>query len=70
MESSMCFRINTPGVIHETIDEEVVIIEFESGNYYSLDKAGAAIWGFIAGGATVGGIVEGIVIGTRAAAKI
>lgn len=61
MESSMCFRINTPGVIHETIDDEVVIIEFESGNYYSLDKAGAAIWGFVASGATVGGIVEGTV---------
>ena len=61
MELSMRFRINTPGVIHETIDDEVVIIEFDSGNYYSLDMAGAAIWGFVASGAAVGGIVEGIV---------
>lgn len=61
MELSMCFRINTPGVIHETIDYEVVIIEFESGNYYSLDKAGADVWGFIESGATVGEIIERIV---------
>ena len=61
MELSMRFRIKTPGVIHGTISDEVVIIELESGNYYSLDKAGAAIWGFIASGATVGGVIEGIV---------
>ena len=60
MELSMRFRIDTPRVIHETIDDEVVIIDFDSGSYYSLDKAGAVIWGFIERGASLGGIIEGV----------
>jgi hypothetical protein len=55
-----CLRINKPTVVHETFDKEVVIIEFNSGNYYSLDKAGADIWGFIERGANVDEILEGI----------
>jgi hypothetical protein len=54
------FRINRPAVVHETFDKEVVIIEFNSGNYYSLDKAGADIWNFIEREATFDEIVEGI----------
>jgi hypothetical protein len=54
------FRINKPTVIHEFFDKEVVIIEFNSGNYYSLDKAGADIWSFIESGANVDEIVEAI----------
>lgn len=38
------YRINSPGVIHETIDEEVVIINLDKGHYYSLDGCGAWIW--------------------------
>jgi hypothetical protein len=54
------FRINTPTVVHETIDDEVVIIDFENGSYYSLDKVGADIWNLIKDGATVSEIVAGI----------
>lgn len=38
------YRINSPGVIHETIDDEVVIINLDKGHYYSLDGCGAWIW--------------------------
>jgi hypothetical protein len=44
MKESARLRINTPKVIHETIDGETVIVNLDSGNYYSLDKAGADIW--------------------------
>jgi hypothetical protein len=47
MDRSGHFRINTPKVIHETIDGETVIVNLDSGNYYSLDKVGADIWGYI-----------------------
>jgi hypothetical protein len=60
MDLSVSFHINKPKVIHETIDDEVVLIDFDSGNYYSLNKAGADIWGFIERGSTLGEIVEGI----------
>ena len=55
------FRINKPTVVHETFGKEVVIIAFDSGNYYSLDKTGADIWNFIESGASVGEIVERII---------
>ena len=60
MNSSMRFRINSPQVIYETIDDEVVIIQFESGNYYSLDKAGAEIWHMIESDTPASQITKGI----------
>jgi hypothetical protein len=41
------FVINTPSVVSETIDGEVVIMNLTSGNYYSSDNTGAVIWGWI-----------------------
>ena len=54
------YRINSPGVVHETFDDEVVIIDFDSGSYYSLDASGAVVWNLLQGGATVPGIVAGM----------
>ena len=47
------FRVNTPMVTHETIDGEAVIINLDSGNYYSLVDAGSFIWGLIEQGASM-----------------
>jgi hypothetical protein len=41
------FRINTPTVTHETIDGEAVIINLDSGNYYSLVDVGSFIWALV-----------------------
>ena len=38
------YRVNTPTVAAETVDGEVLMINLESGNYYSLRDTGAAIW--------------------------
>lgn len=46
------FRVNTPTVTHETIDGEAVIINLDSGNYYSLVEVGSFIWGLIEKGAS------------------
>src|SRR6185436_6667575 len=46
------FRINTPTVTHETIDGEAVIINLDSGNYYSLVEAGSFIWALVERGAS------------------
>jgi Coenzyme PQQ synthesis protein D (PqqD) len=37
-------RVNSPHVIHETIDGEVIVINLASGNYYSVKGAGADVW--------------------------
>jgi len=48
------YRINTPTVTHETIDGEAVIINLDSGNYYSLVEAGSFIWALVERGASAG----------------
>ena len=60
MDLSVQFLINQPKVIQETFDDEVVIINLDSGNYYSLDKVGAELWGFIEQRATTGEMIETI----------
>ena len=60
MNFSRRLRINSHKVAYEIFDDEVIIIHFESGNYYSLDKTGAVIWRYIESGVPVGAIVEGM----------
>jgi len=38
------FRIESPKVVYEVFDDEVVIINLETGVYYSLNGLGAEIW--------------------------
>ena len=45
------FRVNSPNVIHETIDGDVILIDLETGTYYSLRDTGAAVWQAIERGA-------------------
>lgn len=54
----MHFKINIPQVIHETIDGEVVIVNLETGNYYSLAKTGAHVWNLIEKDLSFGHISE------------
>ncbi len=51
MSSLNRFRINRPRVTHETIDGESVMIDFDTGNYYSLNPVGSAIWDLVDAGA-------------------
>jgi Coenzyme PQQ synthesis protein D (PqqD) len=50
------FRVNSPNVIHETIEGEVILIDLKTGTYYSLRDAGAAVWQAIQNGAGEDGI--------------
>lgn len=67
MKECIRFRVNSPKVIHETIDGEAVIVNLDSGNYYSLDKVGAKIWNLIEEKVSIGGIIE--IIANRYDAK-
>ena len=48
---TMRFRVNSPNVIYETIEGEVILIDLKSGTYYSLREAGATVWQAIEQGA-------------------
>jgi hypothetical protein len=42
------YRVDPGKVVHETIEGEAILIHLDNGFYYSLDGAGAEIWGLLA----------------------
>ena len=52
MPSTARWVLRSPAVVHEVIDGEAVIINLESGAYFSADGAGAVAWQLVAGGAS------------------
>jgi Coenzyme PQQ synthesis protein D (PqqD) len=38
------FRVNAPNVIHEIIDGEAVLVNLETGSYYSMAGVAAVVW--------------------------
>ena len=56
--SNQRFRVNTPTVTHETIDGEAVIINLDSGNYYSLIEVGSFIWELVEKGASASEVLN------------
>lgn len=49
----MRYEIRPRSVVHENIDGEVVIINLETGCYYSLRDSGAVVWEGVGRGAGV-----------------
>jgi hypothetical protein len=57
MDRTTRFRVNSPQIIWETVEEEVLLIDLGTGNYYSLRGSGAVIWHAVEHGAPVSEIV-------------
>lgn len=36
--------LNSPDVVHETMDGETILLHLKTGNYYSFDRFGAIVW--------------------------
>ncbi len=68
--SSARFRINEPHVLHQTIDNEAVIINLDTGNYYSLLKSGADVWSAVERGAGISEIVAALARKYKAVEKV
>ena len=45
-------------VVHETVDDETIIIDVDEGSYYSLTGAGPEIWALIVAGGSEDEIAE------------
>lgn len=58
MSSDQRFCVNTPTVVSEEIDGEVVILHLGSGNYYNTEKMGSLLWGWVESGRSVGEMIE------------
>ena len=52
------YQINSPAVIGETVDGEAVIVNLNSGAYYSLRDAGALLWSLLESRPTQAEIVQ------------
>jgi len=47
MKTDSRFRINTPNIVYEKFNDGFVVINLDSGNYYSIETVGADILDFI-----------------------
>jgi hypothetical protein len=54
------FRILAPQVIGEVIDGEAIVVNLETGAYYSLQGIGSVIWSLVEAGATRAAITAAI----------
>jgi hypothetical protein len=52
MSDARTYAPNHPDVAHETFDDEVILIHFQTGRYFRLDAAGRVAWAEIEHGAT------------------
>jgi hypothetical protein len=55
--------VNSAKVVHETIDEEVVIINLDTGVYYSLTDSGLEVWRGIEAGVSRETLIEALASG-------
>lgn len=58
--SELCYQTNAKRAIGEIIDGEAIIIDLETGTYFSLQNTGSFIWQCLTRGITLEGISEGI----------
>lgn len=61
MSSVKTFRVNSPTVVYEVFEQEVVIIHLDNGTYYTLNESGAHIWKLLEQGAPISAIITTLV---------
>ncbi|HOW35256.1 MAG TPA: PqqD family protein [Candidatus Omnitrophota bacterium] len=59
-KQSKRYRIDTEKIVWRTIDGEVVILDLDSGRYYSLNKTGSFAWSLLNENKTGEQIIEKI----------
>ena len=47
MNPDHCFECNAPDVVFENFGDEAVLLNLQSGNYYSLDGVGMLYWQYL-----------------------
>ncbi len=50
MDKDCRYKVNQPSVVFEKFDDELVLINLDTGNYYSFESVGAYIWDFVQDG--------------------
>ena len=58
IRSDQPLRLTGAPIIHDTIDNETIVINQQTGSYYSLEGPAAAVWQSLESGTTVARLVE------------
>lgn len=58
MDSHSRYKINSSKIVHDTIEGEVIIINFDTGVYYSLNSVCKDVWSHLEKGAFLPEIVD------------
>ncbi len=53
MQNQVVISINHSQIVHETIDGETIILNMDSGSYFSLNNSGTAVWESISSGVSL-----------------
>lgn len=56
----MRYKVNAPNVVHESLDDEVVLIHLEKGSFYNFGKTGIDIWKGLMSGLTAEQLVTSL----------
>ena len=48
------FRTNSPPVLYETVNNETIIVNLDTGSYYDLNESAGYVFGLLKDGVTVG----------------
>src|SRR5215510_11111849 len=56
--TTACLMWNSPAITSEAFDDEVVIVNFDSGKYHSVQGSGRLIWEWLEAPATLSAIIE------------
>lgn len=54
------YRLNSPNVLREYFDGELVVVNLETGTYYSIEKLGAEIWRMLEIGNSSGNVITAL----------
>jgi hypothetical protein len=54
------YRVNEPSVISEVIDGETIVLNFESGHYYSFNPTASEIWLRVSAGSPIAAATESV----------
>ena len=60
MNKDLCFKVNTPFVIWEHIENDIIVINLENGYYYDISGLSASIWLMIQDGLSYYNIIDRI----------
>jgi len=58
MTTSASYRINSPNVIGETMEGETIVLNYQTGDYYSLNDSASTVWQLIEKNSSFRGMID------------